>query len=103
VEKVSPDSTTKNAHYVPKGYLRGWADDRDLVCWRRRDVQRAHPINIRNVGAEGGIYGRGQDGQRMEELFGAVEQSWPRFRDQPKIRGSSSETTGGTWPSSRVY
>jgi len=87
VEKVSPDSTTKNAHYVPKGYLRGWADDRDLVCWRRRDGQRAHPINIRNVGAEGGIYGRGQDGQRRERLFGAVEQLWPRLRDQLEDTG----------------
>ncbi|WAX57339.1 DUF4238 domain-containing protein [Jatrophihabitans cynanchi] len=75
-------SITKNPHYVPRSYLSAWADEKDQVCLRRRDNPRAHPVNIKNVAVERGIYGRGQLGQRREDLFGELEGIWPQLRDE---------------------
>lgn len=77
----SGGSVTKNPHYVPRSYLSAWADEKDQVCMRRRANPRAHPVNIKNVAVERGIYGRGQLGQRREDLFGELEEIWPQLRD----------------------
>ncbi len=61
--------------------MRPWANTGTQVWLRRRDGPRALSVNMRNVGAQRGIYGDGAVGQRREDFFRSLEDAWPRVRD----------------------
>jgi Protein of unknown function (DUF4238) len=71
---------TKRPHFVPECYLRPWANDSDQVAVRRRAAPAVITPNVRNVAVEAGLYGRGEDGQAREAMFGALEGGWPEAR-----------------------
>lgn len=78
---------TKRPHFVPKTYLRAWADSAGQVSYRRRDSERAIPNGIGNVAVAGGIYGVGDIGQARERLFNQVEDDWASLRFELTTRG----------------
>ncbi|WP_172827699.1 MULTISPECIES: DUF4238 domain-containing protein [Mycobacterium] len=67
------------AHFVPRTYLRAWADSDDLVAYRRRGDD-ARPASVKNVAVIGGLYGLGELGDANEKLYQGVEAEWPNLR-----------------------
>lgn len=71
---------TKRPHFVPRTYLRAWANAANQVAYRRRDGGTALVTSIDNVAVAGGIYGVGDLAQSREELFKRVEDGWVDLR-----------------------
>jgi len=88
-------SVTKRPHYVPAVYLRAWADESNRVAVRRRASERPFVTAVVNVGVEAGLYGRGDDAIAREEMFGRLEDDWPRLRarliDSGDIQGEERD------------
>jgi hypothetical protein len=78
---------TRRPHYVPRTYLRAWANQADQVSYRRRDRTTAVVTNITNVAVRGGIYGEGELGEAREVLFQQVEEEWDSLRSELIIGG----------------
>lgn len=79
--------TQKKHHYVPETYLKGFADERGyLNIGRKDDPQRLFPVKPDNVAFKKYYYsqydGGGNRDDRMEELFGQVENRWPTLRSK---------------------
>jgi Protein of unknown function (DUF4238) len=68
--------STKRPHFVPRTYLRGWANGDDQVSYRRRGQDHAVITSTTNVAVAGGIYGTGEAAQAREEMFSQIEAEW---------------------------
>lgn len=71
---------TQRPHFVPRTYLRAWANPAEQVSYRRRDGTNGVVTNITNVAVNGGIYGIGEIAQSREVLFQQVEGEWADLR-----------------------
>lgn len=69
----------KRPHFVPRTYLRAWADSDDQVAYRRRGGN-AIPKSVKNVAVVGGIYGLGELGDACEMMYQDIEVEWPDLR-----------------------
>jgi hypothetical protein len=73
---------TQRPHFVPRTYLKAWANAKDQVAYRRRDGDGALVTNITNVAVAGGIYGTGEVAQAREDFFKQLEDEWADLREQ---------------------
>jgi hypothetical protein len=76
----------RRAHFVPRTYLRAWADADELLAYRRRG-DNARPASVRNVAVVGGLYGLGELGDACEKMYQDVEVEWPNLRRDLIARG----------------
>jgi Protein of unknown function (DUF4238) len=76
----------RRAHFVPRTYLRAWADSDELLAYRRRG-DNARPASVRNVAVVGGLYGLGELGDACEKMYQDVEVEWPNLRRDLIARG----------------
>lgn len=64
----------KRHHFVPQGYLKAWADDKDQVSVRNRGADVHYNANIKNVALEGDLYTafglEGEPDDFLEKLLG---------------------------------
>ena len=69
----------KRPHFVPRTYLRAWADSDDQVAYRRRG-DNAIPNGVKNVAVIAGFYGQGELGDAREKMYQDIEVEWPDLR-----------------------
>lgn len=69
----------KRPHFVPRTYIRAWADLDGQVAYRRRG-DNAIPNGVRNVAVIGGFYGQGELGEAREKMYQDIEGEWPVLR-----------------------
>jgi hypothetical protein len=71
----------RRAHFVPRTYLRAWANNSDdeLLAYRRRG-DNARPASVKNVAVRGGLYGLGELGDACETMYQGVEAEWRDLR-----------------------
>lgn len=70
----------KRHHFVPKVYLKAWADQNNRVGLRRREGTMHSLTNIKNVALEKGFHGSGQEASDREAFFNEMEDRWPSLR-----------------------
>lgn len=78
---------TRRPHFVPRTYLRAWADSDDQVAYRRRGNDSAIRNTVKNVAVAGGIYGTGELGEARERFYQQVEEVWPELRQDLLTHG----------------
>jgi hypothetical protein len=91
---VGVTSNPKRHHFVPKVYLRAWANERDRVAVRRRGSASAHVTSVDNVAVVNGLNGVGLDALHREDLYGALESRWRELRHEltcGRLRGSDRQ------------
>ena len=67
-------------HFVPRTYLRAWADSNGKLLAYRRRGDNARRAGVNDVAVVGGIYGRGELGDANEKMYQGVEAEWPNPR-----------------------
>ncbi len=67
-------------HFVPRTYLRAWADSNGKLLAYRRRGDNARRAGVNDVAVVGGIYGRGELGDANEKMYQGVEAEWPNLR-----------------------
>lgn len=72
-------SHTKRSHFVPRVYLRAWAEGSRVVV-RRRGRPHCFASHIDNVAVRNYLYGIGEIGQQRERMFGDLEGEWADLR-----------------------
>lgn len=82
----------KRHHFVPKVYLKAWADQNNMVGLRRRQGTRHSLTNIGNVALVKGFHGSGQEASDREAFFNEMEGRWPSLRAWLLIGKLSSST-----------
>jgi hypothetical protein len=92
---MATPSTPKRHHFVPKVYLRAWANDLEQVSVRRRTSRSAYTANINDVAVELDLNGVGDEAAAREKMYEHLESDWPQLRDA-LISGVSLEGTGRT-------
>lgn len=70
----------KRHHFVPKVYLKAWANKSSQVGLRRRRSIQSTLTNISNVALEKGFHGSGQEASDKEAFFNQLEKRWPTLR-----------------------
>lgn len=85
--KASSSMNPKRHHYVPETYLKGFANpDGFLLVGRKDEPERLLPQKPENVGFRKYYYSQyddqGNRDNRMEALFGKMENCWPKLRSK---------------------
>ncbi|SPM34774.1 hypothetical protein MRAB57_2595 [Mycobacterium rhizamassiliense] len=78
---------TRRPHFVPRTYLKAWANDAGQVAYRRRDRDGTVVTNITNVAVASDIYGTGDAAQAREEFFQQIEEEWADLRSELTAAG----------------
>ena len=82
----------KRHHFVPKVYLKAWANQNSLVGLRRRQNIEHTLTNISNVALEKGFHGSGQEASDREAFFNEMENRWPTLKAWLLIGNHSAPT-----------
>ena len=69
-------SASLRSHFVPRVYLRAWADEAGRLAVRRRSETVAALRHVGIIGVDRGLYGTGPSAEARERMFGQIESAW---------------------------